>query len=151
METERRQVEFMLTDLDQSSLTGRSAKNAYHPALKCGATIFGSLRGHFSITESKRHTSPLYLRPPTILPFLSRPKGRNSRSEELGRGRWETARPKGRQNLARRLAHLPRAGAFKRLNRILGRSKSGWNRARVYKASSESYPPKGFIKPQPFH
>jgi hypothetical protein len=58
----------------------------------------------------------------TLLPvtflLLSRPKGRNSGGEELGRGRWETVSPQGRQNLYGRLARLPRAAPFKRPNRI---------------------------------
>ena len=78
-----------------------------------------------------------------ILWLLSRPKGRNFRGEELGRGRRETESPQGRQNLFGRLARLPRAAPFKRPNRILGPSTQGGNiGARVYKAVSERYAPK---------
>jgi hypothetical protein len=38
----------------------------------------------------------LYLASTDIFSFFSRPKGRNSGGEELGRGRWETVSPKGR-------------------------------------------------------
>jgi hypothetical protein len=38
----------------------------------------------------------LYLASTDTFPLLSRPKGRNSKDEELGRGRWETASPQGR-------------------------------------------------------
>ncbi len=40
--------------------------------------------------------SPLYLAFTNTFSFLSRPKGRNSGGEELGRGKWETVSPKGR-------------------------------------------------------
>jgi hypothetical protein len=43
-----------------------------------------------------RRDAPLYLAFTNTFPFLSRPKGRNSGGEELGRGRWETVSPKGR-------------------------------------------------------
>ena len=66
------------------------------------------------ILDSRR----LYLASNNTLSLLSRPKGRNSRGEELGRGRWETASPQGRENLFGRLARLPRAAPFKRPNRI---------------------------------
>ena len=98
-----------------------------------------SFGGRKDLLDSRR----LYLGSINILWLLSRPKGRNFRGEELGRGRRETESPQGRQNLFGRLARLPRAAPFKRPNRILGPSTQGGNiGARVYKAVSERYAPK---------
>jgi hypothetical protein len=48
------------------------------------------------LPEGLQRIRYLYLAPINTLSFLSRPKGRNFRAEELGRGRWETASPEGR-------------------------------------------------------